>query len=631
MSGQFHGHAILLTRPAATADGLIRLIEKGGGKAVHLPMQRIEPRRDKPRELSVGAEDAPDDWWIFTSANAARHFIHDKAPTRTPRVAAIGAATAAVLESVGLPADLVPSGDYTSEGLLASEELADVTGQRMLIITGQGGRGVLARELSERGATVRVAEVYRRAPTPIAPPQVATALESVSAVVATNFEALERLVQLCPEASRPRLFSRCLVVPTARVVEKARSIGFTGDVVHPELMNDAEIAKALANTLPAAGPDAPMTDNTPDAESADPIDDTPAEASAETEPVADAPAGERRSGGAVLVLLWLMVLLLIGAIAAGGWFGWQQFQQIERQRAAERQAVVALGEDLAAQRARLDEQAQSLADAVHASRQLDLKLGGIIDQQRATGELIGELGQSLQGGRVEMQLAGIEQLLLLASERLQLAADIDGAQLALEAADRRLAKLADPRLFAVRAAIARDRTALVGLNRPDITSMSLALGGMIRRADSLPLDARTPTQFETGKQAAAAGAEEPRWYHRTWQAVTGALQSMYSVRRESREIRRLMPPEAQALTVELLRLKLEGARVALLRGDAVSFVEMLDAADRWLGEQFQADAPAVIGARADIERLRGEPTVQALPDISSGLVVLRAYLDEQAP
>ena len=628
MSGRFGGHAILLTRPAETADGLIRLIEKGGGRAIHLPMQRIEPRRDTPRELSIGADEQPDDWWIFTSANAARHFIQHETPTRTPRVAAVGAATAAVLESIGLPADLIPSGDFSSEGLLASPELQDVDGQRILIITGQGGRGALAPALAGRGAEVRVAEVYRRVPTPIGPAQLAEALDQVSAAVVTNSEALERLVQLCPEPQRDRLYSRLLVVPTARVVEKARSIGFTGKLVFPELMNDAEIAQALADSLPADGTETRMTDTPPDAESPAPAPEAPASPDEAAERPEPAP---RRAGAAILILLWLMVLLLSAAIAAGGWYGWQQLQRVEQLRAESVQQLSTLQQQLAEQRAQLDEQARSVADAVQAGRQLDLKLGGLEDRQQATNELIGELGQSVQGGRVEMQLAGIEQLLLLASERLQLAADIDGALLALKSADRRLARLADPRLFPVREAIARDRGSLVGLHRPDIASMSLSLGSLIRRAEGLPLDARTPTRFDTGPVAGDAAGDDPRWYLRAWASVSEALRSMYAVRRETREVRRLLPPEAQALTVELLRLKLEGARVALLRGDAVSYVEMLDAADSWLASQFQADAAAVIAARGEIDRLRGEPLVQVLPDISSGLATLRAYLDEQAP
>ncbi len=642
MSEGLPGRVVLVTRPAETADALLRLLRHAGAEVIHLPMQCIEPRRELPRPASLGGPDGPeDDWWIFTSANAARHFVRDEHPLRTPRIAAIGAATAATLEAIGLPPDLVPADAYTSEALLATPEMQAVDGERILIITGEGGRDRLRRELTARGAEVRVLAVYRRVPSTVTPEQLSAALERAQDLIVTNGEALQRLLALCPEAQRERLLSRRLVVPTARVVEMAKSLGFTGPVLAPALMNDAAIVRALSDA-PDTGSETRMTQQSdspaeavdePEAQPAgEQTPEAPAPSPAAREeapsepPTPAAPVAPRRSG--VLVLLWLLIVLLAGALGLGGWLGWKELQrlQADRQQLDERLALT--NAELGARDTRITALEQQFDDLLQTARQLDLKLGSLESWQASTAERIGELGDAVQGGRIEMELVSVEQLLLLANERLQLARDPVGAAAALEAADRRLAALSDPRLHPVREAIADERAALRAMPRADIAAAALSLGSLIRRASQLPLAGRTPSRFEP-----PAAAAEPRtdpaapWYRRLLTSLRQAFGSMFAVRRETAEIRRLLPPEAQSLTVELLRLKLEGARAALLRNDAVVFIEMLDAADDWLRTQFDAESPAVRAVREEIARLRALELDPPRPDISDSLLRLRAVLE----
>jgi uroporphyrinogen-III synthase len=221
------GVRVMVTRPAHQAENLCRLIEAAGGTAVRLPLQTIEPA-SQPAEAQRRIRSGPDgyDTWIFTSVNAVRHAA-PMIEQWAPRVVAIGPATADALAVAGAAEASTPLSGSSSEELLALPDFSDVHGRRILIVGGEGGREVLEAELAARGALVERAAVYRRVPLPYPPETLAAALRKSDVVVVTSAEALAHLLRLAPEAARASLLRKPLVVPSARVVEKARELGFT--------------------------------------------------------------------------------------------------------------------------------------------------------------------------------------------------------------------------------------------------------------------------------------------------------------------------------------------------------------------------------------------------------------------
>lgn len=632
------GRCVLVTRPAERAGALIAMLEDAGAQVVSLPMQRIEPL------AHALPDDAANDWWIFTSPAAVQHFRHDPAQHRTPRIAAIGRATADALAAEGLPADLVPDSDYSSEGLLASELMQPeaIAGMRVRIVTGQGGRGLLAQELARRGAQVQVTEVYRRVAERHAPERVAEALQRADSLVVTNGEALRELTDCCPEALRPRMRTLTLVAPSPRVVEMARSLGFAGDIRLPARMSDDAILEALtAATAEGSGPRMTQSSDVDPAHKADSeLPDGETERASDAPPAPDrepaSPEGQppepesTRGGGAGIAMLWLLLLLLAAAFGAAAWYGWQRLSVVEQGDAALREQLEQLSARIAERDARIAELSDQLADLAHGQAGMGLKLDEIEQRQIAADERLAQLATMIDSGRTELALAGIEQLLLLAAERAQLAADADGALRALRAADRRLAAIRDPRLVPVREAIAEEVAAIRAAEQPDRTALALAIGSLIRRAELLPLAAGAPERFSPPpSQPAEPPADAPPW-RRVLSAVAEALKSMYAIRRDDKDLRQRLPEDARALAVELLRLKLEAARAALLRGEQQAYVAMLDAADAWLLEHFDTAHPAVQGARAQLAELRAEPIAPTLPQIGASLARLRAVLSAAA-
>lgn len=248
MSGALAGRRILVTRPAHQAENLCRLIEAEGGTAIRLPLLTIEPAANAAEAQRRLA--APHDLWIFTSVNAVRHALPLCGGQLPTALAAIGPATAAALAAAGGAAAATPIAGASSEALLERPELADVRGKRVLIVTGAEGLDVLERTLRERGATVERADVYRRVALPYPAEAVAAALRRTDVAIVTSGQALEHLMRLTPDDARKPLLRKLLVVPSARMVEKARGLGFTQLRV-AEPVSDAALCAACAVVPPS--------------------------------------------------------------------------------------------------------------------------------------------------------------------------------------------------------------------------------------------------------------------------------------------------------------------------------------------------------------------------------------------
>src|SRR6185369_16623009 len=104
-----------------------------------------------------------------------------------------------------------------------------------------------------RGASVERAEVYRRVALPYPAEAVVAALRRTDVAIVTSGQALEQLVRLTPAESPKLLLKKRLVVPSTRMLEKARELGFTQPPQVAEPVSDAGFCAACA----AFAPDAP--------------------------------------------------------------------------------------------------------------------------------------------------------------------------------------------------------------------------------------------------------------------------------------------------------------------------------------------------------------------------------------
>lgn len=222
------GLRVVLTRPAGQNEELAQAILAAGGSPIVFPVLAIAEVEDLAPFRAAVTDLAEYDLAIFISPNATRRAMQ-AIPSwpRGLRAATIGPASAAALSSHGVANALVPQGRYDSEALLELPELQDMDGKRVVIFCGEGGRDLLQRRLSERGAQVDRAPCYRRVlPRGDAQPlRDALANGQVDVIVLTSSEGLRNLHVMLGPASLSLLLQTPLLLPHPRIAEEARRLG----------------------------------------------------------------------------------------------------------------------------------------------------------------------------------------------------------------------------------------------------------------------------------------------------------------------------------------------------------------------------------------------------------------------
>jgi uroporphyrinogen-III synthase len=249
--GELDGIKVLVTRPAAQASHLCELIEQAGGEAVRFPLLAVEAANSPQLHHLLARLDSYD-LAIFISPNAVRFAVEAAAPyggiPATLPIAAVGDGSRRALEQqLGRTVDLVPQGRYDSEALLALPQLQWLSGKRIIIFRGNGGRELLADTLRQRGATVDYAEVYQRLrPQAVSPATVAAWQRgAVNIITVTSNESLQNLYEMVAGQQRDWLLGMPLLVVSERGATLAQQLGFR----HPALIAGNASDEAIVTTL----------------------------------------------------------------------------------------------------------------------------------------------------------------------------------------------------------------------------------------------------------------------------------------------------------------------------------------------------------------------------------------------
>lgn len=334
----------------------------------------------------------------------------------------------------------------------------------------------------------------------------------------------------------------------------------------------------------------------------------PATAGPETGQRAADRASIPRSAGAAL-------LIALAALAVGLWQWHDGRGQVEalRQELARRLAEA----DLQTKQSRL------IAEQVReATREAQVKIG-VLENRLAESQsqqvALETLYQELSRNRDEWTYAEIEQSLLIANQQLQLAGNVKAALIALQNADTRLQRMERPQLTALRKAINRDIERLRALPYVDTVGISVRLDNLVAAVDKLPL------AMEVRPQAAANADKESD--KDTWarfsREIWNELKQLVRIQHADRPEVPLLAPSQSFFLRENLKLRLLGARLALLARDETSYKADLKAAREWLERYYDARNNNVTHAVSTLRNLHASEISIEVPDISSTLAALR--------
>lgn len=249
------GKGVVVTRAREQASGFANTLREMGACVHQFPTIRIDALPDyaEVREAAGALEEW--DWLVFTSVNGVKWFwkVLDEMGLDTRalggcRVAAIGPATAEILESKGVRPDFVPP-KYVAESVVDGLKGRGVgPGTKVLIPRAKVAREVLPEELSKAGAEVRVLPVYETGLNEDGPEALVEQLEAgaIDFVTFTSSSTVENFFDLlAPEAFRkyvPKVKIACIGPVTAKTLSR---FGFTPDI-QPEDYTVPALAAALA-------------------------------------------------------------------------------------------------------------------------------------------------------------------------------------------------------------------------------------------------------------------------------------------------------------------------------------------------------------------------------------------------
>jgi uroporphyrinogen-III synthase len=235
---------VLITRPAHQAQLLCDSIRAESGIPILFPTIEIADPEDKSSLLNAIQQLANFDIAIFTSANAVLKTL-PYWPKKPPKIsiAAIGPATAKVLERFSLRANFLPKNSFTSEDLLRLPELHQLKKKHVVIFTGEKGREFLAEALRKHGAEVFEAMAYRRLMPENFSPLFKNQIETIDIVVITSGEGLKNLVSMVGD-KKLWLLERPLLVVSQRLQTIAEQLGFM-TIIKAENATDKAILEGL--------------------------------------------------------------------------------------------------------------------------------------------------------------------------------------------------------------------------------------------------------------------------------------------------------------------------------------------------------------------------------------------------
>jgi len=309
----------------------------------------------------------------------------------------------------------------------------------------------------------------------------------------------------------------------------------------------------------------------------------------------------------------VIFLILFGSLTGGGYYLWKELQQTKADLAE-------MGNNAQVQSGL---RAGNIAAMENAIKQLGQK-------QNEQSDALASLYRDTQGNNEDWAIAEVEYLLIIAMHRLLLEEDVMTALAAMEAADLRLKGLGDPGLLPVRKQLTTDMNQLRAVNHPDIAGMAIYLADMVDLSADLPLKSEVTTNtiaaHSLDEDQANDGVDVDPFWKRLPKIIWLEIKSWVVIKRTGDVNQALLLPSEEYFLTQNLRLELESARLSVLRADSGNLRASVVLIQSWLRQYFDTSDSAVMNVMETLDQMQAIELKPALPDISSSVESLRAYL-----
>ncbi len=329
-----------------------------------------------------------------------------------------------------------------------------------------------------------------------------------------------------------------------------------------------------------------------------------------------------------------LVLALMGLVLAG--LLWQRLN-LTQEELARRSQDAGVEAGLARSVA---EQSQQLTQALQARLALaEARLSEVSLQRSQLDELMASLSRS----RDDTLVHDLGANLRLAYQQAQLTGNLSPLVAALQSADERIARAAQPRLNPVQRAIAQDLERLQRAPLNDVAAAVVRIDALSRQVDGWPLiQAQLSEKAEVAPLLLASvgdsGASDwisgfERWWTQRldwlWQQALAQFQTLVRISSIHSPEAALLAPEQSFFLRENIKLRLLNARLALMarQGDVVR--ADVASVQALLQRYFRSDDPQLVEAMASLSRVIEQARDTEVPRPDETLSALAKAAGEQ--
>lgn len=309
------------------------------------------------------------------------------------------------------------------------------------------------------------------------------------------------------------------------------------------------------------------------------------------------------------MLLWAVAVLALTSSA----LLWQKLAHTQEQLARQSAASGAKADEAQAQA----RQAQGMAQTAKARLAVaEGSLDELLSWQRQTDELL----QTAVRARDDSLVTDLAAMLEAAQIQARLSGDVTPLQTALHLVQERIRQAANPRLAAAARAARQDLERAQSADVPDIASLLAQLDALWGQVDAIPA-ANDAADASDAQEPPPEAAPAP-WWQRAWREAWSGAGRLVRVSRIDRPDASMMTPQQAFFVRQHVKLRLQGARLALLSGRRDAAQADLARAEQMLGELFAPQAQATRDALARLRQAQAALQGAPMPSASATLAAL---------